>query len=44
MIGQGDPSLRHVKQRNPTPTVLKLMSELEAVGGVQPVARYDFAG
>lgn len=41
LIGQGDPSLRSVEQRNLAPGVLKLLSELKAVGGVP---RYDFAG
>ena len=44
LIGKGHPSLRHIKQRNLTPAVLKPLSDLEAVGGVQSVARYDFAG
>jgi hypothetical protein len=41
---QGDPSLRHVKQRNLAPAIRKPLSNFEAMGGVQPVARYDFAG
>src|SRR5271167_4876405 len=43
-ISQGYPSLRHVKQRNLAPGLVKLLSDLEAVGCVQPVAGYDFAG
>jgi len=44
LIGQGSPRLRHVKQQRLAPGVLKLVSDLEAVGGAPPVERYEFAG
>jgi hypothetical protein len=44
LIGQSDPRLRHIRQRNFAPAIRKPLSDFEAMGGVQPVARYDFAG
>jgi len=44
LIGQGSPRLRHAKQQRLAPAVLKLVSDLEAVGGAPPVERYEFAG
>ena len=44
LIGQGSPRLRHAKQQRLAPGVLKLVSDLEAVGGAPPVERYEFAG
>jgi len=44
LIGQGSPRLRHSKQRSLAPGILKLVSDLEAVGGASPVERYEFAG
>ena len=43
-IGQGSPRLRHAKQRGLASGVLKLGSDLEAVGGAPPVERNKFAG
>ena len=43
-IGQGSPRLRHAKQRSLASGVLKLGSDLEAVGGAPPVERNKFAG
>jgi len=44
LIGQGSPRLRHAKQHSPAPGVLKLGSDLDAVGGAPPVEPYEFAG
>src|SRR6516162_3367845 len=44
LIGQSHPSLRHVKQRNLAPAILKFASNLNAMRGVEPVARYHLAG
>ncbi len=44
LVGQSDPGLRHIKQRNFAPAIRKPLSDFEAMGGVQPVARYNFAG
>jgi hypothetical protein len=42
LIGQGYPSLRHAKQRSLAPGIVKLLSDLDAINGIQPT-RYDFA-
>jgi hypothetical protein len=34
LIGQSDPGLRHIEQRNFAPAVRKPLSDLKAVGGV----------
>jgi hypothetical protein len=44
LIGEGSPRLRHAKQRSLALGVLKLVSDLEAVGGAPPVEPYEFAG
>ncbi len=44
LIRQSDPGLRHIKQSNFAPAIRKPLRDFEAMGGVQPVARSDFAG
>lgn len=44
LVGQSDPGLRHIKKRDFAPAIREPLSDLEAMGGVQPVARYNFAG
>jgi hypothetical protein len=44
LIGQGSPRLSHAEQRSLAPGVLKVVRDLEAVGGAPLVERYEFAG
>jgi hypothetical protein len=43
-IGQSQPNLRHVKQRNFAPAVRKIASDFKAMRGIEPVARHNLVG
>jgi hypothetical protein len=43
LIGQSYPSLRHAKQRSLASGIGKLLTDLDAINGIQPT-RYHFAG